>query len=377
LTQLEREKVVQEHTEVLQLIERLRAILGSDALVRVIIKEELLALKTEYGDERRTEIVEESVELTLEDLIADEDVVITITRSGYIKRVKASTYRTQGRGGRGVIGAKSKEGDLLSQMLTTTNHAHVLVFSNRGKVYRLRAHEIPEKERTARGTSIRNLLPFTSEESVAAVFDTTSYDARKYLVIATRQGLIKKTEFSAYDSSRRDGIIALNLRPDDEVVLVRATSGTDELIMVSRAGMAICFSEADVRPMGRTTSGMIGMRLSEGDEVVSFDVVDPNGELLLVTDSGYGKRTLLERYPRQRRGGKGVMTAKLTSRRGAVCGAGVVRVGHEVFLIASDGQVIRMSVKSIARQGRGTTGVRVMRLDPGVTVAGMAPVTEE
>jgi DNA gyrase subunit A len=303
--------------------------------------------------------------------------VVTITRSGYIKRVKSSIYKTQGRGGRGVIGAKPKEGDIVEHMLTTTNHAFVMIFSNRGKVYRIKAHEIPEKDRTARGISIRNLLPFTPEESVAAVIDTTDYETHKYLVIATRKGIIKKTSFNAYDSSRRDGIIAIHLRADDAVETVKATSGKDELIMVSRKGMAIRFDETDVRPMGRTAGGVIGMRMSPDDETVSFDVVDPNAELLIITDTGYGKRTLLDRYPIQRRGGRGVKTAKLTDRRGTIMGAGVVRMGHEVFLIASDGQVIKMKVRDISRQGRDTTGVRVMRLDSGVTIAAIAPVNED
>jgi DNA gyrase subunit A len=252
----------------------------------------------------------------------------------------------------------------------------VLLFSNRGKVYRIKAHEIPEKDRTARGISVRNLLPLASDEGIAAVVDTRDYQAKQYLVIATKRGVIKKTAFSAYDSSRRDGIIAVNLRPDDEVVGVRATTGEDELIMVSRGGMAIVFRETDVRPMGRTATGVAGMRVGGNDEVVSFDVVDPNGELLVVTDAGYGKRTLLTQYPRQHRGGKGVKTAQLTSRRGAVRGAHVVRPGYEVFLISSSGDVIRMQSKDISRMGRSTQGVRVMRLDAGAQVTAMAMVTE-
>ena len=373
LAALERQKIRDEADEMAATIKELKAILGSPQRVKKIIKDELVALREKFANPRRTQIIPEEGEFNIEDLIADEDVVITITRSGYIKRVKAATYKTQGRGGKGVIGGKPKEGDIVDRMLTTSNHAFVMIFSNRGKVYRLKAHEIPEKERTARGISIRNLLPFTAEESVAALIDTRDFETHKYLVIGTMKGVIKKTEFNAYNSSRRDGIIALNLRENDEVVQVRATSGEDELVMVSRKGMAICFKESDVRPMGRTAAGVIGMRLGAEDEVVAFDVVDPNGELLIITDAGYGKRTLLDKYPRQRRGGKGVKTAKLTGRRGSIQGAGVVRVGHDVFLIASDGQVIRMTVKDISRQGRDTTGVRVMRLDPGTSVAAMAP----
>ncbi|MBW3588078.1 MAG: DNA gyrase subunit A [Actinobacteria bacterium] len=374
LAALERNKIKEEAEELAKTIKELKSILASPAKLKKLIREEILQIREKFANKRRTQIVAEEGAFDIEDLIPDEDVIITNTRSGYIKRVKAATYKTQGRGGRGVIGAKPKEGDIVDRMLKTTNHAYILVFSNRGKVYRIKAHEVPEKERTARGISIRNLLPFTADESVAALIDTRDFEALKYLVVATKKGIIKKTAFTAYNTSRRDGIIALNLRGDDEVVQVRATSGDDELIMVSKRGMSICFKETDVRPMGRTAGGVIGMKLRADDEVVSFDVVDPNGELLIITDAGYGKRTLLERYPRQRRGGKGVKTAKLTGKRGSIQGAGVVRVGHEVFLIASDGQVIRMTVKDISRQGRDTTGVRVMRMDSGTTVAAMAPV---
>jgi DNA gyrase subunit A len=377
LAALEQQKIKQEASDLAGTIKDLESILRSPQKLRKVVKDELLEVKARFADRRRTAITSAGVEFDAEALIPDEDVIVTITRSGYIKRVKASTYRLQGRGGKGVIGAKPKEGDIVERVLRTTTHAYVLIFSNRGKVYRIKTHEIPEKDRTARGVSIRNLLPFTADESVAAMIDTRDFETHKYLVIVTKQGVIKKTAFGAYDSSRRDGIIALHLNKGDEVVGVHATSGDDELIMVSRSGMAICFNEADVRPMGRTAGGVIGMRLSKGDEVVSFDVVDPNGELLIVTDAGYGKRTLLTRYPRQRRGGKGVKTARLTDKRGSVRGASVVRVGHEVFLIASDGQVIRITVKDISRQGRDTSGVRVMRLDPGTSLAAIAQVAED
>jgi len=377
LAALERQKIKDEADELTKTIKELKSILASPARVRKIIKDELIAVKAKFANPRRTEIAADEDEFNLEDLIPDEDVVVSITRSGYVKRVKSAIYKIQGRGGKGVIGAKTKEDDIVQHLLTTNNHAFVLVFSNKGKVYRIKAHEIPEKERTARGVSIRNILPFTAEEAVAAVIDTRDFEAHKYLVIATRKGIIKKTAFTAYNSSRRDGIIAVNLRGDDEVVQVRATSGDDELIMVSRKGMSITFTENDVRPMGRTAGGVIGMRMGASDDLVSFDIADPNGELLIVTDAGYGKRTLLTKYPRQRRGGKGVKTAKLTSRRGTIQGAGVVRVGNEVFLIASDGQVIRMTVKDISRQGRDTTGVRVIRMDAGVSLAAMAPVAED
>ncbi|HYR64332.1 MAG TPA: DNA gyrase subunit A [Actinomycetota bacterium] len=379
LAALESQKLREEAEELGRTITELRSILESPAKLRRLIKEEMLEIRAKFADERRTEITPDGGDIDDEDLIPDEDVVVTITRSGYVKRTKSAIYKTQGRGGKGVIGAKPKEGDIVSQVLTTTNHAFVLVFSNRGKVYRIKAHEIPEKERTSRGVSIRNILPFGPEESVAAILDTKDFATHKYLVIATRKGIIKKTEFTAYNTSRRDGVIALNLREDDEVVSVKATAGNDELIMVSRKAMAIRFAETDVRPMGRTAGGVIAMKFDTDtdDEVVAFDVVDQNGELLIVTDGGYGKRTDLKHYSAQHRGGKGVIAAKLPGRRGFVAGAYVVRPGNEVFLIASDGQVIRMEARSISKQGRVTTGVRVMGLDPGVSLVALAPVTEE
>jgi DNA gyrase subunit A len=375
LAALERQKIEEEHAELTKKIKDYKAILADPAKVRAIIKDELSGIKERFGDNRRTKIAADEGDIDVEDLIADDDVIITITRSGYIKRVPATTYRTQGRGGKGIRGAKPKEGDIVAHLLTTTALSYVLFFSNRGKVYRIKAHEIPEKDRTARGISVRNLLPLAGDESIAAVIDTRDYEAKKFLVIATKRGVIKKTMFSAYDSSRRDGIIAVNLRTDDEVVSVKATTGEDELILVSKGGMSITFAETDVRPMGRTATGVAGMRVGGNDEVVAFDVVDPNGELLVVTDAGYGKRTLLTQYPRQKRGGKGVKTAQLTSRRGQVRGAAVVRPGHGVFLISSDGVVIRMACKDISRMGRATQGVRVMRLASGAQVSAMAMVT--
>jgi len=377
LAALERQKVQDEYDEKIELIKELKAILADPKRVLAIIREELSEIREKFADPRRTAILPEEGEIDIEDLIADDDVVVTITRSGYIKRTPLSVYRTQGRGGKGIRGARTKQDDIVEHLLTTTNHAYVLFFSNKGKVYRIKAHEIPEKDRTARGISIKNLLPLGGEDAIAAVIDTRDYETHKFLVIATRNGTIKKTAFTAYDSSRRDGIIAIKLREGDEVVTVRATSGEDELILVSQKAYAIVFDEQEVRPMGRDATGVRGLRAAAGDMVEAFDVVDPNAELLIVTDAGYGKRTLLEKYPRQHRGGKGVKSAKLTARRGFVAGAAVVRPGHEVFLIASDGQVIRMACKDISRQGRDTTGVRVMRLDKEQQLVAMARVVTD
>ncbi|MHB8510766.1 MAG: DNA gyrase subunit A [Actinomycetota bacterium] len=374
LAALERQKIIDEHTELMQKIADYKDILSKPERVRSIIKEEMIEIRDKFGDKRRTAIQADEGEIDVEDLIADEDVVITITRSGYIKRVNANVYRTQGRGGKGVRGAKPKEGDIVEHLLSTNAHAYVLFFSNRGKVYRIKAHEIPEKDRTARGISIRNLLPLAGDDSIAAVIDTADYETHKFLVIATKKGVIKKTAFSAYDSSRRDGIIAVKLRPGDEVVQVKATSGEDELFIATRKGQSIVFPETEVRPMGRDASGVHGLKVKEEDEVMAFDVVDPNAEMLIVTDAGYGKRTLLTQYPRQHRGGSGVRTVHLTARKGFVAGAMVVRPGHEVFLISSHGQVIRIPCKDVRRTGRDAQGVRVMRLDAEEKVVAMAPV---
>jgi DNA gyrase subunit A len=374
LAALERKKITDEHAELQKAIKEYKAILADPTRVLAIIKDELGQIKEKFGDKRRTELKADEGEIDIEDLIADEDVVVTLTRSGYIKRVNLNVYRTQGRGGKGVRGAKAKEGDIVAHLLTTTAHAYVLFFSNRGKVYRIKAHEIPEKDRTARGISIRNLLPLATDESIAAVIDTRDYETHKFLVIATKKGVIKKTAFQAYDSSRQAGIIAVKLRPGDEVVQVRATTGEDEMIMVSWKGQSITFAESEVRPMGRDASGVQGMRVTGDDYVESMDVVDPNGELLIVTDNGYGKRTLLTLYPRQHRGGRGVRTVRLTARKGFVAGASMVRPGHEVFLISSDGQVIRIPCKDVRRTGRDAQGVRVMRLETGTQLVGMARV---
>ena len=374
LAALERQKIQDEHDELQAQIKEFKAILADPKRVLALIKSELLEIKEKFAEPRRTEIQVDSGDIDIEDLIADDDVVVTITRSGYIKRVPANVYRTQGRGGKGIRGARPKQDDIVEHLLTTSNHAYVLFFSNRGKVYRIKAHEIPEKDRTARGISIRNLLPLQSDESIAAVIDTRDYETHRYLVIATKRGVIKKTAFQAYDSSRRDGIIAIKLRQDDEVVQVRATSGENELIMVSRKGQAIVFNEGEVRPMGRDAQGVIGMKFKAEDRLEAFDVVDPEAEVLVVTDAGYGKRTLLNKYPRHHRGGQGVKTVELTPRRGFVAGAAVVRPENEMFLIASDGQVIRIACRDISRQGRATTGVRVMRLEQGQELVAVAKV---
>ena len=375
LTALEQDKIRDEHVELQKTIKELKSILGDPARVRKIIAEELLEIKAKYGDERRSHIVPDEGEFDIEDLIADEDLVVSVSRDGYVKTVPLDTYRRQGRGGRGVKGAALKEGDIVEHLITTTAHAYLLLFSNSGRVYRLKAHEIPKRDRTARGTAAVNVVAMRPEDSVAAVIDTRDYESYRYLLIATKGGMVKKTLFHDYDSSRREGIIALNLKDGDEVVRVRPTSGEADVLLITKKGKAIRFSEKNVRPMGRTATGVIGIRLDPDDEVVTCDVVDDeNNELLIVTEKGFGKRTKLAHFPRKGRGGKGVIAAKITKPRGNIVGANVVRQGDEVFLISNDGVVIRMKVDTISRQGRPATGVRVMNVSEGMEVSAVAPV---
>src|SRR5947209_2560659 len=315
-------------------------------------------------------------EIDLEDLIEDEDLVVTLSQNGYVKSVSADAFRTQGRGGRGVQAAKLRDNDYVAHLLTTTAHSYLLFFSNRGKVYRLKAHEIPMKDRTARGTAIVNLLPLTPDERIAAVIDTRTYETGRYLFFATKKGQVKKTLMSEYDKSRREGFIAINLKDKDELVRVIQTGGEDDIFMVSRNGQTIRFDEDAVRPMGRSAAGVIGMRLKAGDEVVSCDVARDDVDILIVTDAGYGKRTKLERFPRKGRGTMGVKGIKLTARRGYVVSAFMVGLDDELFLISSAGVTIRMSARDISSQGRDATGVRVMSLEKDQTVATAAPVLQ-
>ena len=378
LTALEQDKIRDEHAELQKTIKDLKAILKSPARQRSIVADELREVKKRFGDERRSKVVPDEGEFDIEDLIADEELVISVSRDGYIKSVPLDTYRRQGRGGRGVRGAALKEGDIVEHLITTTAHAYLLLFSNSGRVYRVKAHEIPKRDRTARGTAVVNVVAMRPDDRVAAVIDTRDYESFRYLLIATKKGMVKKTLFREYDSSRREGIIALKLKEGDEVVRVRPTSGKDDVLLISRLGKAIRFKEELVRPMGRTATGVIGIRLKEGDEVVTCDVVSKNdGELLIITEFGRGKRTKLADFPRKGRGGQGVIAAKLTKAGGNIVGAVVVRSDDEIFLISDDGVVIRMEVKTISRQGRPATGVRVMTVAEGAKVSAVAPVVGE
>ncbi len=374
LTRLGRAQLEEELAQLRQTIAELEAILADEGVLRGVIKTEMTAIRNEFANDRRAEITFDEGDMSAEDLIDDEELVITMTKAGYVKAVPASSFRTQGRGGRGVQGARLKDEDIVTRIIHTSAHAYLLFFSNKGKVYRLRAYEVPVKERTARGTAIVNLLPLDAGEKVQTLIDTREFPADRFLLFATRLGQVKKTTFSEYDKSRREGFIAINLRDGDELVGVITTGGADDIFMVSRDGMAIRFAETDVRPMGRDAAGVRGMALRAGDEVVSIDPARDETSILIVTEAGFGKRTQLQHFNRQGRGGVGVRGIKLTAQRGRVVSAFMVALDDEILVTSSSGVLVRMPVREISSQGRDATGVRVMTLDAGQVVASVAPV---
>ncbi|HEY2541562.1 MAG TPA: DNA gyrase subunit A, partial [Gaiellaceae bacterium] len=379
LTALERTTVEKEYKDKLERIAELREILGDQARIDALIREELLEIKQIYGrnDDRRTEIVAAEEELELEDLIAEEDMVIAITQSGYIKRLPVTAYREQKRGGIGVMGMELKDEDYIEHLFVASTHDYILFFTNVGKVYRLKVHELPLGSRQSKGRAIVNLLPFRQGEYVRAVVQTRDFAEAKYLVFGTKNGVVKKTELASYNTPlRADGIIAIKMREGDELVGVRHSSGDDDILMVSKLGQAIRFSEKDVRPMGRDTSGVAGMKMRANDEVISVNIAQDDSDLLVVTENGYGKRTRIADYPRKGRGGMGVKTVQLTEARGTLAGARVVRDGYQVMLISTGGTVIRMAVEEIKRLGRATQGVIVVRLRGDERVSSLAPVVE-
>ncbi len=379
LTGLARKEVESEHKDLTERIAELRALLGDQAKIDGVIREELLEIKQIYGrnDDRRTEIVAAEEELELEDLIAEEDMVIAITRSGYIKRLPVTAYREQRRGGIGVMGMELKEDDYIEHLFVASTHDYILFFTNVGKVYRLKVHELPLGSRQSKGRAIVNLLPFRQDEQVRAVIQTRDFGEAKYLVFATKKGVVKKTELAAYNTPlKADGIIAIKMRDGDELVGVRHASGNDDILMVSKKGQAIRFHETDARSMGRDTSGVSGMRLRAGDEVISINIAEDDADLLVVTENGYGKRTRVSDYPVKGRGGLGVKTIQLTEARGFLVGSRVVRDGYQVMLISNGGTVIRIPVEDVKRLGRATQGVIVMRLRGDETVSALAPVVE-
>jgi DNA gyrase subunit A len=378
LTALEADKIQQEHSDLVERIKELREILGDEEKINGIVKDELTEIVEAYGDERRTEITHAEGEIDIEDLIADQQMVISITHSGYIKSLPLSTYRQQRRGGVGVTGMDMKEDDYIEHLFVSSTHDYLLFFTNRGKVYRLKVYELPEASRTARGRALVNLLPLRDGERVQSVLATRDFSEGKYLVFATRKGMVKKTEFGAYNTPiKADGIIAINIRDDDELIAVRRTSGHDDIIMVSRSGQASRFSEDRVRSMGRDTSGVRGMNVSQKDNaVLAMDVARDDQELLVVTENGYGKRTPIPEYPVKGRGTMGVKTITLTENKGRLAGALVVREHQELVFISQNGMVQRTSVRGINRYGRASQGVRVMNIRDEDQVSAVALIVE-
>jgi len=379
LTALEADKIKQEHADLVERIKELREILGDEQRVYGLIKEELTEIKETYGDERRTEITASEDEIDIEDLIADQQMVIAITKSGYIKSLPLSTYRQQHRGGVGVTGMDMKDEDYIEHLFVTSTHDYLLFFTNRGKVYRQKVYELPEGSRTSKGRALVNLLPLREGEFVRAVLSTRDFTEGKYLVFATRKGQIKKTEFLAYNTPiKADGIIAINIRDDDELVAVRRTSGDDDIIIVSHSGQAVRFHESAARPMGRGTGGVRGMNVSRGDNyVLAMDVAVDETELLVVTENGYGKRTLVSDYPRKGRGGMGVKTVQLTETKGGLAAALIVREHQELVFISQNGMVQRTGVRGISRYGRASQGVKLMNLREDDRVSAVALVVED
>jgi DNA gyrase subunit A len=377
LTGLERKRIEDEHRDLQERIAELRAILGDPARIDAVIREELLEIKEIYGrsDERRTEIVAGDTELELEDMIAEEDMVIAITKSGYIKRLPVTAYREQRRGGIGVMGMDLKDEDYIEHLFVASTHDYILFFTTVGKVYRLKVHELPLGSRQSKGRAIVNLLPFRQDEFVRAVIATRDFKEAKYLLFATRKGVVKKTEFEAYNTPlKADGIIAIGMREDDELIGVRLSDGSSDVLMVSRQGQAVRFHEKDVRPMGRPASGVAGMKLRGDDEVIEVDIAADDADLLVVTENGWGKRTRVSDYPVKGRGTMGVKTAQLVEGKGRLAGARIVRDGMQVMLISNGGTVIRIPVDGIKRSGRATQGVIVMRPRDGEQVSSLALV---
>ncbi|MCI8617328.1 MAG: DNA gyrase subunit A [Clostridia bacterium] len=379
LSGLQREKIDEEYNQLMELIAHLRDILNSERLVFEIIKEELIEIRDKFGDERKTKIVAAEGEIDLEDLIKEEQTVVALTHFGYIKRMPIDTYKSQKRGGKGITGMATREEDFVKQIFTASTHDMILFFTNKGKLYRLRGYEIPEAGRTARGTAIVNLLSLDAGEKVSAVIPLQNFADGKYLLMATKNGLIKKTALKEYDSTRKTGLQGITLKEDDELITVRLTDGEDNVVLVTRKGMCITFDEKDVRPIGRVSQGVIGIRLDEGDEVIGMESVIAGGKatLLAITENGFGKRTELEEYRVQNRGGKGVITYKITPKTGELIGVRIAVEGEDVMLVTNTGTIIRLKVDDISVLGRSTQGVTLMRTNDGGKVVSVEVLSNE
>ena len=371
LSGLQREKIDEEYNELMKLIEYYREVLSSERLVFDIIKKELTEIKEKYGDERKTKIAATEGEIDVEDLIKEEQSVITLTHFGYIKRMPVDTYKSQKRGGKGITGIATREEDFVKQIFTASTHDIILFFSNKGKLYRLKGYEVPEAGRTAKGTAIVNLLSLDPGEKISAVIPINNFSEGKYLLMGTKNGLIKKTALTEYNSARKTGLLAITLKDDDELIDVRLTDGEDNVVMVTKKGMSITFDEKDVRPVGRTAQGVIGIRLDEDDSVIGMESIISNikGTLLAITENGFGKRTELEEYRVQNRGGRGVITYKVTPKTGDIVGIRIATDEEDVMLITDNGTIIRLNVKDISILGRATQGVTLMRTNEGKVVS--------
>ena len=378
LSGLQREKLEEEYAELMKLIAHLKEILASEKLVYDIIKEELLEMKKKFGDERKTKIVAAEGEINLDDLIKEEQVVIALTRFGYIKRSPIDTFKSQRRGGKGITGMTTRDEDFVKEIFTASSHDTLLFFTNKGKLYRLRGYEVPEAGRTAKGTAIVNLLSLDADEKVTAIMPIQNFAEGKYLLFATKAGLIKKTALTEYNSSRKTGLQAINLKDDDEVIGVRLTDGEDNVVLVTRKGMCITFDEKDVRSVGRVSQGVIGIRLDQDDEVIGMESILSNSKstLLAITENGFGKRTELDEYRVQIRGGKGVITYKITPKTGELVGIKIVNDDDDIMMITDTGTIIRLNVKEVSVLGRSTQGVTLMRTNEGKVVS-LEKITEE
>ena len=379
LSGLQREKIEEEYKQLMELIEHLRAILNSEKLVFDIIKEELTEIKNKLGDERKTKIVAQEGEIDIEDLIKEEQIVVALTHFGYIKRMPIDTYKSQRRGGKGITGIATREEDFVKQIFTAVTHDTILFFTNKGKLYKLRGYEIPEAGRTAKGTAIVNLLSLDPGEKVSAVIPIQNFADGKYLLMATKNGLIKKTALREYDSSKKTGLQGITLKEDDELIGVRLTDGEDNVVLVTRNGMCITFDEKEVRPIGRVSQGVIGIRLDDGDEVIGMESVISGGKatLLAITENGFGKRTELDEYRVQLRGGKGVVTYKITPKTGKLVGVRIATDEDDVMLITDTGTIIRLKVNEVSVLGRSTQGVTLMRTSDGGKVVSIETLTPE
>lgn len=373
---LEREKIEEEYTAIMALINELRSILADERLLMTIIRDDLVRIKNNYADTRRSRITFDYDEIDIEDLIEQHEVTITLTHHGYIKRVPVSTYQIQKRGGRGKTGLSTREEDFVEHIFTTGTHDTLLCFSNRGKVYQLKAYQVPEAGRLAKGTPIVNLLPLEQDECITAIIPITGF-SEGYLVMATREGVIKKSELAKFKTSRKTGIIAVNLNEGDELINVRQTTGNDEIVLVTQHGKSIRFHEDDVRDMGRLATGVRGIQLEEGDRVVALELLQYGDKLLVISENGYGKRTYLEEYRRQTRGGKGILTYQISEKTGSLCGARIVQDDDDILLISSEGVIIRIRVNEISVTGRTTSGVRLMRLENDNRIVSLAKVVEK